>query len=418
MSTDVDAAKSSVPYGAAIYLAVVQFFFAGTWIVYVIFLPGLCEAAGVGRAAVVWILLVDQAVFAAVDLTMGVWADRVRGALRRLGPVIVAISAVSCLAFLLLPHVAALGRSGTFGAPVAGGILILAWAVTSSALRVPPWVLLSRYAAKPAMPWLSALTLSGMAISGAVSPYLGTVLTGVDPRLPFAISALTLLATTAGLIRVERLVALHESDPAPRPSAAAARDRDPTPVMFFVGCAVLAFGFQIHFFLNSSGQYLRFAKPADLGYLMPVFWVGFNLLMFPGAAVAGRFGALIVMAASAVSGLIGMTVVALAGNLVMMIIGHFLVGGAWGCAMMAAFAGAMAFGRNGREGAMIGVLSALLAVAACARIALVATDAAKLPLLKSLLAWLPPSLWLIGAVALLAATTMAPREVRPAAGRA
>jgi hypothetical protein len=393
---------------------VVQFFFGCTWIVYVIFLPAMAEAAGIGKGAVVWILLVDQVVFAVTDLAMGVWADRVVGALRRLGPLILAIACVSCLAFLLLPHAAGLGREGMFSAPFVGGLLILLWSATSSALRAPPWVLLGKYAATPSMPWLSALSLTGMAIGGAISPYLGVSLRGLDPRLPFAISALTLLATTAGLIWVERRVARAgvAIPPAPVPRAI-----DPSMVAFFVGCAVLAFGVQTHFFMNSVPLYLRFAKPADLDFLMPVFWVGFNMLMFPGAALARRHGPLPVMAGAAALGLAGVAIADLAGSLGVTIVGQFLAGGAWGTAMMAAFAGTMAFGHKGREGLMVGLLSTLFALATFFRILLVATGMAKAEPFHALLSWLPLVLWLIGGVALLMAALSGQRP-SPAPQRA
>ena len=35
--------------GVGLYLGVVQFFFAATWIVYVIYLPQLVAQAGIGR---------------------------------------------------------------------------------------------------------------------------------------------------------------------------------------------------------------------------------------------------------------------------------------------------------------------------------------------------------------------------------
>jgi hypothetical protein len=287
---------------------------------------------------------------------------------------------------------------------VVGGALILLWSATSSALRAPPWVLLSKYAATPGMPWLSALTLAGMAIGGAVSPYLGVTLRNVDPRIPFAISALTLLATTAVLIWVERHLARAGTTAAAAATAPAPRAvADPATTAFFFGCAVLAFGFQTHFFLNSAGQYLRFAKESDLDYLMPVFWIGFNVLMFPGAALAKRYGALPVMAGAAMLGLVGMVVAAQAGGLATMIAGHFLAGGAWGCAMMAAFSGTMGFGHKGREGLMIGILSALFALAAFARMAAVAAGLNKAPDARQMLTWLPPSMWLLGAIALLVA---------------
>ena len=58
-----------------------------------------------------------------------------------------------------------------------------------------------------------------------------------------------------------------------------------------MGLENLALGFQIHFSLNSAQQYLRVAAAADLPWLMPVFWIGFNVLMFPAAGLATQRGA-------------------------------------------------------------------------------------------------------------------------------
>src|SRR5207253_1585207 len=79
-------------------------------------------------------------------------------------------------------------------------VALAIWAITSSALRSPPWALLARYAAAPRLPWLSTLTLSGSAIAAALAPYLGVALRDADPRLPFLLSGLTLLATVGGLL--------------------------------------------------------------------------------------------------------------------------------------------------------------------------------------------------------------------------
>ena len=49
----------------------------------------------------------------------------------------------------------------------------------------------AKYAARPALPRLTALTLMGLAAGGAVAPYLGVTLKNVDPRLPFALASLT-----------------------------------------------------------------------------------------------------------------------------------------------------------------------------------------------------------------------------------
>jgi len=65
---------------------------------------------------------------------------------------------------------------------------------------------------------------------------------------------------------------------------------------------LLALGYQLHFSINSGPFYLRFAKPADLQWLMPVFWIGFNIALFPASVVTKRRGGLIVMG---VAGLLG-----------------------------------------------------------------------------------------------------------------
>ncbi|HLY58679.1 MAG TPA: hypothetical protein VKS60_24160, partial [Stellaceae bacterium] len=219
----------------------------------------------------------------------------------------------------------------------------------------------------------------------------------IDPRVPFAVSALTLLATTAGLIAVERRLGDGGETAGAKAAPAGV---EPRVVLFFAGSVLLALGFQVHFNLNSSGQYLRFAGPAALQVLMPVFWIGFNLLMFPGAALARRLGALPVMAGAAALGVAGMAAAGLAGNLPVLVAAQFVAGGAWGGALMAGFAGSMGFGHTGREGLMVGALSSLLAVAALLRIA---TAAAGAGAAADVLTWLPPGLWAIGGVAVLAA---------------
>src|SRR5690349_9134544 len=133
-----NAAPDRPPYGAAIYIAVVQFLFVTCWTLYVIFLPELLQGAGLPRRYAPWILLLDQLTFMVMDVVTGMAADRAGRALGRIGPLIVGLTAVSCVAFLLLPHAAG---AGDFSAALLLA-LILAWTVTSSALRAPPWVLL------------------------------------------------------------------------------------------------------------------------------------------------------------------------------------------------------------------------------------------------------------------------------------
>ncbi len=395
-----------VPHAIALYLAVVQFLFVTSWTVYVIFLPGLLASAGIPPRYAIWILLCDQLVFMVMDVVMGLAADRSGRVLGRLGPLIVGVTAISCVAFLLLPFVTALGAV----APAAALVLVFVWAATSSALRAPPWVLLSKHAAQPSVPWMNALILSGLAVGGALAPYFGIVLKDLDPRLPFAVSSLTLLATTVGLVRVERFLARLPAV-APKPTPPASTLIAGTWV-FLVGCLVLAQGFQIHFSLNAPGQYLRFAKPEQLEYLMPMFWIGFNVAMFPGAALAKRYGTLPVIAASALIGMGGTLISAHASSLDFVIAGQLIAGGAWGCVLMASFSAALEFGRTGREGLALGLLFAMLAIATLSRMALVAGQINRSPELVVVLSWGPTVLWFAGAVLF---TALAAARLRTAA---
>lgn len=395
----------SVGHGAAVYLAVVQFFFAVTWILYVIYLPQLAAQAGIGKEWIGWILVADQVIFAAMDVVTGYWADRVRAGLARLGGWILGLSVLSAAAFVAMPF------AGANAALLLSALLL--WAVTSSALRSPPWALLSRYAAAPSVPWMSATVLTGSALAAAAGPYLGVAMRGVDPRLPFLVSTLTLLATVAGLIHVERRLAGAQPSPAgevqPAFDLGAPRARAAVGA-FFAALLVMAVGFQVHFALNSAPQYLRFAAPADLPYLMPVFWIGFNILMFPGAMMVKRFGALPVMAAAAAGGAVATLMTPFAGGLDVVIAVQFLAGGAWGIINVAAFSAAVAFGRTRREGAALGTLFAVLALAAFVRIASAASGLVLDAGVKALLPWIAPTGWLIAAAILV--------RVRPFAGTA
>jgi MFS family permease len=401
-----EPASPRVPHAIALYLAVVQLLFAVTWTVYAIYLPRLLESAGISARYTVWVLMFDQLVFMVMDVVMGVAADRAGRMLGRIGPLIIGATVVSCIAFLLIPHAALLGRAAT----TASLMLVLIWTATSSALRAPPWVLLSKYAAAPSLPWMNALMLTGLAIGGALAPYLGVALKNIDPRLPFALSSLVLLAATIGLIRVERYLALQ-----PRVAehgVAPARALIAGTGVFLVGCLLLAQGFQIHSSLSSTGQYLRYARPEQLEYLMPIIWIGVNVAMFPGAALAKRYGTLPVIAAAAVIGAGGTLLSARAPSLELLIAGQLMAGGAWGCVMMASFAAALEFGRTGREGLALGLLFGVLAAAAFSRMAIMAGGLHTLPDIAPVLGWAPIVLWFAGGALF---TALAVRSRRAAA---
>ncbi|MGA8818517.1 MAG: MFS transporter, partial [Xanthobacteraceae bacterium] len=191
-----------IPQAAGIYLAVLQFIFALGWTSYAFYLPKLAAAVGLSAGAVALILMLDQAIFTVTDFSMGIAADRVARLVGRLGHWVAGITFVSCLAFVGLPFIAA----GHLGAAPFLALTVI-WAITSSALRAPPLMLLGKYAARPAIPYLGSLAMLGLGIASAVSPYLAITLAKQDPRLPFVIASVTLLLVSLALAKVERSLA-------------------------------------------------------------------------------------------------------------------------------------------------------------------------------------------------------------------
>jgi len=381
----------------AVYVGIVQFFFAVTWTVYVVYLPQLVEQAGIARSWVPWILVADQLVFAAVDVATGFWVDRVRHGVARLGPAILVVSVLSGVAFLALPFMHA--------SPALLLAAIFVWAVTSSALRSPPWALLSRHAATPRLPWLSTLTLTGTALAAAAAPYLGLALRGVDPRVPFVVSTLTLLAAVGGLVVAERRAAASSSV-----SENPERQPPPKVALFYAALLFMALGFQAHFALNSAPQYLRFAAQPDLPWLLPLFWIGFQAGMLPASRFVKRLGTLPVMAVSAACGGLATLACAFASTKGLLIAAQFVSGACWGIACVAAYTTAVGFGRTGREGRFLGTLFAVLAVATLARIAVVPSGLGSLPEFRELLPWLPAAAWLAAGLLLVSALGRSPKR--------
>ena len=385
MSTSASSSALGITIG------VVQFFFATTWTLYVIYLPQLAQAAGIGKQWVAWILVADQVIFAIADVITGFWVDRVRAGMARLGGWILAVTVLSSVAFLALPY------------PGASPSLLLAaialWAVTSSALRSPPWAMLGRHAAQPRLPALAALVLTGGAIASALAPYLGIALRGVDPKLPFIVSTLTLLAAVVALVYAERRF------PPQGDSAEPSEAQHGSAGIFFVALFVMAAGFQVHFALNSAPRYLQLAPAGQLAFLMPVFWIGFSLAMLAAPAIAKRFGTLESMAIAAGVGALAMYCATLASSLGVLVACELIAGASWGLGSVGAYSAATGFGRTGREGRFLGTLFAVLAIAAFARIAAYAADLVVEPGIKAWLPWVPPAAWVSAALLLLAGTS-------------
>ena len=341
-------------------LSALQLFFALTWVVYVIYLPALAGEAGIDKRFVPWILMMDQAIFIACDWAAGVHADRVASAMKRIGGPMAIATLASCAAFLALPFVA----------PMAGGAAFVAltafWSATSSALRAPSMALVSRHVPESGNAWVAGVFLLGMGVASAAAPYLSLTLKGVDPRVPFAIVSVALALFALVLAQAERA---HQPEPVeggspPGKPVSAARF-----AAFAVAVLLAATGFQLHFSINSAPAWQRFAAASELPWLMPVFWIGFNLAVLPATLLAKHRGGARVMVGGAASGALVLALLPHAPDFRMLVAAQLLAGAAWAIALTAAFTAALETGRPNREGLFTGVLFSMLAASALARLA-------------------------------------------------
>jgi hypothetical protein len=326
--------------------------------------------------------------------------DKVEKAIGRLGPIILTFNAISCLAFIALPFVANLGGADATGMQILWITLLVIWIATSSVLRAPPVVLLMKYAAKPQVPRLAALILLGLALGGAISPYLGLVLKEISPYIPFILTGATLWLTTLGLVWIERM---------PREKAAYTPPK-PVPNQFFwpillslLGASVfLGLGFQIHYFFNAKASFLQFADKEYLMWLLPVFWIGFKMLVFPGSSFARRFGAINIMSIITPVAVLGTSLVALSGTLNMLIVAQFMTGAAWGILFMCGITASLSLGQGGREGRVLGLWFSMLSITAFIRVILALNDfnPKKSPELALFFDWFPAILWGIASILL------------------
>jgi len=248
------------------------------------------------------------------------------------------------------------------------------------------------------VPFLAALAMLGYGVAGAISPYLGVVLREHDARLPFVISSVALLLTALALSRIEHVAA--QDTPPPKPEEAA-KPLGLTSIIFIVATVALALGYQLHFAMNSAPFYLRFAKPDQLQWLMPVFWIGFNIAMFPASLIVKHRGGLIVMGAAGLFGAAAIAAAEFAGSLNTLIAAQFLAGAAWGCMLMSAISAALAIGSTGAEGKVTGLVFSALALGTFARMAAVAGGLQKIPDYAPMLHWAPVACWSVAGAGLL-----------------
>lgn len=348
-------AQSRTSNGLA-YLGGIQFLFLATWVVYVIYLGDLLEKLGLPKTFLPTLLLIDQLLFVCADLALGLYADRAMRFYRRLAPLVMTLNLIACLAFVALPHLAS-------GAPeVFIGITVL-WVLTASVLRAPLYGLIARRSLAPGR--ATAASLIGLGLASALAPYLGVLLKGVDPLLPFALSGISLALATLGFS------AWEVRQQAPN----AASNSQPTPALHAIWLLLLAMlllgaGFQVHVFINAAPLYKAVADVALLPWLLPVFWIGFSLAIYPGALWMERFGAKQVLALASLLGVLASAFCLTSPPLVGLIAAQFVAGIGWAGVFLAGLDLAGGSGRHGREGLFIGALFAMLALAAVGRIGL------------------------------------------------
>jgi hypothetical protein len=188
---------------------------------------------------------------------------------------------------------------------------------------------------------------------------------------------------------------------APVKPAEPAKPLGQVPMFFVASMVILSLGYQLHFSINSGPFFLRFAARDQLQWLMPVFWIGFNIAMFPASVIVKHRGGLIVMGGAGVLGALAVIGAELAGNLNMLIVAQFVAGAAWGCMLMSAISAALAIGETGAEGKVTGLVFSALALATFARMAAVAGGLQKLPEYAPLLHWAPVACWSVAGAGLL-----------------
>lgn len=340
---------------SALALGGVQFFFTLGWTVYATYLPELLKGAGIAASWLPWLLMADQLIFASMDIAFGMVADRVVDGYRKLAHLLLWLTTVSAGAFLLLPLLAS----------VSPGLLLAVlalWVISASVVRAPTLLLLSKRAKAAQQERLVFWYAGGMALASALSPFLGQALKGADPRLPFAISALSLLGAVFVLLRVSgNQPAETESDaPPPLPF------KTYLPLLLVLGLAT--FAFQLHAFVNAAPLYLAHVAKESLPWLMPLLWLGFFAALLGVGRLAKRFGALIVAASGILLTALASYASVAVNTLELLIFLQMLAGAGWALAFSGLMERASADGTRGAEGVFMGSFFAVTALSSFARI--------------------------------------------------
>lgn len=377
--------------------ALAQFCMSLSWVVYAAFLPAMAEQAGLPKSAVVWLLLLDQALFMVSDFLAGVASDRMAAA-ARWGQVLGVLTGVSAIALLALPLL-----SGAIASPLVLVLPALVWVVCSAALRAPLFSLIGKRAKSTTGSEFRWLLLGG-GVAAALAPYLQTALKGQSPILPFALVAASLVL--CAVLVSQTAAEVREAEPV---LATAFAPVLPQGALFLVALACVALAVQIHTAFNTGRLFSREVSAGQLHWWMPAFWVGFNLAMllppllgaWPLARRLGLFGAM---------GVAALLLCAQGPAAGLQAVLQATAGAAWALFLSTSFSTANALGSPQRQGRFAGGVHAVLAGGSMMRLAMAS---AALPMaMGDAMLWLPPILWGVAAVALWVAPSANPRRLQ------
>ena len=404
------------PSAPGLLIGGLQLMLGLTWAAYVLFLPQLVVSAGLPRALVPWLLVVDQLVFALCDPWAGAAGDRAAAGARRFGPVIAVVAAGSALALIVLSMVA-----GEWPVPVLGGLLLV-WAIGTAALRAPLCALLASHAPGSEGPNAAALA-GGLALASAGAGLLVPALRDISPVLAFAFVGAGTAAVALLAVPLERWLLAHAASgrAAPAactagPGAAATGPTGPAPsgptspaaplpgsaaawrgaVGLYAGAALLAMGLQLQVFVVAPAVFGK-----EVAAIVPaLFWIGSALACGLSVLMQARWPMHRLSVVSAAGGAVLLACFGLADSLAVRAALHGLAGVAWGLALSSVTARVFAFGRiTGGPGLAAGLLFSLLALASLVRLALGALGvwAALGP---SQVLWMALGLWSVAAARL------------------
>jgi hypothetical protein len=362
-----------------VWVAALQFIAALTWTMYVLFLPGLFEQVGIDKRWILWMLVIDQVVFAVSDWYASAHTDRLLRRWRGVASPLMLLILLSAAMMAALPWVADLRQPALFVA------VVVLWVIGSSALRAPAFSLLSEVGGLSNRAGTISWALVGLSLASALGPLLTLLLRQVDPHVPLALASSVL--AMAALLTVRMTPQLD----VPPQASGPARD-----VVGFVAVVYLAaLGMQLHTALTGEMVAARFPQ-LPLPAFRTIFWLGFAAGLLVAARAARAPNEHRAAVTAMLVGTVAMLLVRHAENLAAFAVAQALAGGAWAVVFTGLLVAAIQRGGEEAKGRYLGLLFMATALAAMTRLLVVVADLQRL----TLVGWLSICTWLLAALVL------------------